>query len=43
MAKLYIGIDLGSTTVKAVILNGRVLGSAIRPTGSNFRKAGAGP
>jgi predicted CoA-substrate-specific enzyme activase len=40
MAKLYIGIDLGSTTVKAVILNGRVLSSAIRPTGSNPRKAG---
>ncbi len=40
MAKQYIGIDLGSTTVKAVILNGRVLASAIRPTGSNPRKAG---
>ncbi|MFB3766522.1 MAG: acyl-CoA dehydratase activase [Methanotrichaceae archaeon] len=40
MAKLYIGIDLGSTTVKAVALNGRVIASAIRPTGSNPRKAG---
>ncbi len=40
MAKLFIGIDLGSTTVKAVVLNGQVLASAIRPTGANPRKAG---
>ncbi len=40
MAKQYIGIDLGSTTVKAVVLNGRVLASAIRPTGANPRKTG---
>jgi activator of 2-hydroxyglutaryl-CoA dehydratase len=40
MERLCIGIDLGSTTVKAVVLNGRVLGSAIRPTGSNPRKTG---
>ncbi|HWQ19369.1 MAG TPA: BadF/BadG/BcrA/BcrD ATPase family protein [Methanotrichaceae archaeon] len=40
MAKLYIGIDLGSTTVKAVVLNGSVLASAIRPTGANPRKSG---
>ena len=40
MAKTYIGIDLGSTTVKAVALNGRVLASAIKPTGANPRKAG---
>lgn len=40
MARLYVGIDLGSTTVKAVVLNGRVLSSAIRPTGSNPKKAG---
>ncbi|MGD0952299.1 MAG: acyl-CoA dehydratase activase [Methanotrichaceae archaeon] len=40
MAKLFIGIDLGSTTVKAVVLNGQVLASALRPTGSNPRKAG---
>ena len=32
MAKLFIGIDLGSTTVKAVALNGQVLASAIKPT-----------
>jgi len=31
---------LGSTTVKAVVLNGQVLASAIRPTGANPRKAG---
>lgn len=40
MGKIFIGIDLGSTTVKAVALNGRVLGSAIRPTGANPRKTG---
>ncbi|WP_334101981.1 BadF/BadG/BcrA/BcrD ATPase family protein [Methanothrix soehngenii] len=40
MAKLFVGIDLGSTTVKAVVLNGQVLASAIRPTGANSRKAG---
>jgi len=40
MAKLFIGIDLGSTTVKAVMLNGQILASSIRPTGANPRKAG---
>jgi predicted CoA-substrate-specific enzyme activase len=40
MAKLFIGIDLGSTTVKAVVLNGQVLANAIRPTGANPRKTG---
>ena len=40
MAKTYVGIDLGSTTVKAVALNGRVLASAIKPTGANPRKTG---
>ena len=40
MAKTYIGIDLGSTTVKAVALNERVLASAIKPTGANPRKTG---
>ena len=40
MVKTFVGIDLGSTTVKAVALNGRVTASAIRPTGANPRKAG---
>ncbi len=40
MGKIYIGIDLGSTTVKAVALNGNALTSAIRPTGANPRKTG---
>ena len=40
MAKLFVGIDLGSTTVKAVVLNEQILASAIRPTGANPRKAG---
>jgi (R)-2-hydroxyacyl-CoA dehydratese activating ATPase len=40
MAKLYVGIDLGSTTVKAIVLNGRVLTSAVRPTGANPKKTG---
>jgi len=31
-----IGIDLGSTAAKAVVLNGKVLASAIKPTGSNL-------
>jgi predicted CoA-substrate-specific enzyme activase len=40
MGKIFIGIDLGSTTVKAVALNGKVIASAIRPTGANPRKTG---
>lgn len=40
MAKLFIGIDLGSTTVKAVVLDGQILASSIRPTGANPTKAG---
>ncbi len=40
MAKTYVGIDLGSTTVKAVALNERVLASAIKPTGANPKKTG---
>lgn len=40
MGKIFVGIDLGSTTVKAVALNGKVIASAIRPTGANPRKTG---
>jgi predicted CoA-substrate-specific enzyme activase len=40
MGNIFIGIDLGSTTVKAVALNGRILASAIKPTGANPRKTG---
>jgi len=40
MAKACIGIDLGSTTVKAVALKGRVLASAIKSTGANPKKTG---
>lgn len=40
MAKLYIGIDLGSNTVKAVVLNGSVLAIVIRPKGAKPRKSG---
>ncbi|PWB49665.1 MAG: 2-hydroxyglutaryl-CoA dehydratase [Candidatus Methanoperedenaceae archaeon] len=40
MGNIFIGIDLGSTTVKAVALNGNILASAIRPTGANPRKTG---
>ncbi|MCX9010525.1 MAG: acyl-CoA dehydratase activase [Candidatus Methanoperedens sp.] len=40
MGKIFIGIDLGSTTVKAIALNGKVTASAIKPTGANPRKTG---
>ncbi len=40
MGKIFIGIDLGSTTVKAVAVNGKVIASAIKPTGANPRKTG---
>ena len=40
VVKTYIGIDLGSTTVKAIVLNGTVLASAIKPTGAKPRKTG---
>ncbi len=40
MAKIFVGIDLGSTTVKAVALNGKIISSAIKPTGANPRKTG---
>ncbi len=40
MGKIFVGIDLGSTTVKAVALNSRVIASAIRSTGANPRKSG---
>jgi len=40
MGKIFVGIDLGSTTVKAVALNGKVIASAIKPTGANPRKTG---
>lgn len=40
MKKIFIGIDLGSTTVKAVALNEKIVASAIKPTGANPRKTG---
>lgn len=40
MGKIFIGIDLGSTTVKAVALNEKIVASAIKPTGANPRKTG---
>ncbi len=40
MGKIFVGIDLGSTTIKAVAVNGKVIASAIRPTGANPRKTG---
>lgn len=40
MGEIFIGIDLGSTSAKAAVLNGKVLASAIKPTGSNLRKTG---
>ncbi|SNQ61010.1 acetate and sugar kinases/Hsc70/actin family protein [Candidatus Methanoperedens nitratireducens] len=40
MGKIFVGIDLGSTTVKAVAVNGKVIASAIKPTGANPRKTG---
>jgi predicted CoA-substrate-specific enzyme activase len=40
MEEIFVGVDLGSTTVKAVALDGRVITSAIRPTGGNPRKSG---
>ncbi len=40
MGKTFVGIDLGSTTVKAVAVNGKVIASAIKPTGANPRKTG---
>lgn len=40
MGNIFVGIDLGSTTVKAVALNGKIITSAIMPTGANPRKTG---
>jgi predicted CoA-substrate-specific enzyme activase len=40
MKNIFIGIDLGSTTVKAVALNGSIIASVVRPTGANPRKTG---
>ncbi len=40
MGKIFVGIDLGSTTVKAVALNGNFVESTIMPTGANPRRTG---